>query len=277
MSFRIHNYLAVLLLFSGFAIAQDFAPKGFETTNATPAVLNLPDKNAPDIPATVSLPRMAPELALQVYHGRSVIQSAQLAGYSAETIIRAELPETAQKGEFELQRRYSAPRNLEFTAVRYSGDGFVKSNVITRLLQSEVEHVKQDDGALTAINKENYKFSYKGTAEQGGRLVHVYQLKPKKKRAGLFKGKIYLDAFTGSMVRAEGGVVKSPSFFIKKIEFVQDYADVGEFTFPTHIHSEALARVIGRTVVDIYQQNYKPIATRLQASHATDSAPIPSR
>src|SRR5256885_1083735 len=84
--------------------------------------------------------------------------------------------------------------------------------------------------------------------------LQIYQLKPRSKRPGLFKGRIYLDAHTGSLVRAEGSVVKSPSFFVKKIDFVQDYADVDNFTFPVHIHTNALARVIGRTVVDIFHR-----------------------
>jgi hypothetical protein len=90
--------------------------------------------------------------------------------------------------------------------------------------------------------------------------VHVYQLKPRQKRAGLFKGRIYVDAYTGSLVRAEGRPVKSPSLFIKKIDFVQDYADVGRFTFPVHIHSEAKARIVGRAIVDVYQRDYQPVA-----------------
>src|SRR5204862_2311798 len=105
-----------------------------------------------ELAVPLTLPRMAPELALQVYHGRSVLQAQQLAAYSAVTVIRAELPDTAQQGEFELQRHYEAPRTLQFTALHYTGDGFVKTNVITRLLQSEVDQVKQDDNALTAVN-----------------------------------------------------------------------------------------------------------------------------
>src|SRR5207249_8767043 len=66
------------------------------------------------------------------------------------------------------------------------------------------------DSSQTAITPANYKFSYKGTKEVDGRLLHVYQLKPRKKRVGLFKGHIYLDAHTGSLVRAEGRAVKSP-------------------------------------------------------------------
>ena len=69
-------------------------------------------------------------------------------------------------------------------------------------------HLRQkDDPALTAIAPANYKFSYKGVSRIGDRLVHAYQVKPQKKRMGLFKGRIYLDAQTGSLVRVEGSVI----------------------------------------------------------------------
>ena len=215
-------------------------------------------KPVPTLGPTVRLPVMAPELALAIYQRRSAQQAAALSSYSAVTVVRAELPDSAQQGEYELQRRYEAPHTLQFTPVRYSGDGFVKSNVITRLLQSEVDHVQKDDPALTAIAPANYKFSYKGVSRIGDRLVHTYQVKPQKKRMGLFKGRIYLDAHTGSLVRVEGSVVKSPSFFVKHIEFVQEYADFQSFTLPVHVHSEAKARIVGRTIVDITHRNYQP-------------------
>ena len=272
-------FLIFLLGLTGLGFGQSFGPRPFDATAGAPfAGYTASSPHTPELAVPVTLPRMAPELALQVYHGRSVLQAQQLAAYSAVTVIRAELPDTAQQGEFELQRHYEAPRTLQFTALHYTGDGFVKTNVITRLLQSEVDHVKQDDNALTAVNNQNYKFSYKGSSEINGRLTHVYQLKPRKKRPGLFKGRLYLDAHTGSMVRVEGSVVKSPSFFVKKIEFVQDYEDIGNFTFPTHIHSNALARVIGRTVVDIFHRDYQPTtAPGVQtASGIPSSALIPT-
>jgi len=224
------------------------------------SIVGPADRTPVSLVAPAVLPRMAPELALQVCRGRSVIQAEQLASYSATTLIRAQLPDTSQSGEYEVQRRYEAPRTLMFKALRFTGDAFVKTNVITRLLQSEVDHVQKDDPALNAISPANYKFSYKGTSQLEGRLVHVYQLKPRQKRASLFKGRIYIDAYTGSLVRAEGRPAKSPSLFIKKIEFVQDYADIGPFTFPVHVHSEANARIVGRAIVDVYQRDYQPVA-----------------
>lgn len=217
------------------------------------------NQSAPELAIPPALPVMSPELALAANQRRATLQASQLTSYSAVTVIKAELPDTAQEGEYELQRNFSAPHTLLFKPIRFVGDKFVKSNVIVRLLQSEVDHVEKDDPALTAISPANYKFSYKGTSLVDDRLVHVFQVKPRKKRLGLFKGRVYLDAHTGALARVEGSAVKSPSFFVKNIQFVQDYADFDSFTLPVHIHSEARARIVGRTIVDIFHRDYQPI------------------
>lgn len=216
--------------------------------------------SAPAIVPGVALPRMAPQLALESYQARMVRQKEALAASYSTTTVRAELPETSQKGEFQLHRHYAAPRTLEFSAVHFTGDGFVKSNVITRVLQSEVDHVQKDPPDQTAISRENYKFSYRGTTEVDGRLTHVFQVKPHRKRLGLFKGHIFVDAYRGTLVRVEGRLVKSPSFFLSKIDFVQDYADVDGFTVPVHIHSEAKTRLVGKVLVDIFESDYRLVA-----------------
>jgi len=204
----------------------------------------------------LSLFPMAPERALDAFESRSEQQATELGGYSATTLISVELPGMARCGEFELQRVYVAPKTLEFIPLRFTGDNFVKTNVIARLLQSEVNRVRNQQQFATAINWTNYKISYRGTTQIDDRLVHVYQLKPRKRRVGLFEGRMFLNAFNGSLVRNEGRLVKTPSVVLKTVEFVQDYVDIGAFTFPKHAHSVASTRVIGRTVVDIYHYNY---------------------
>jgi hypothetical protein len=221
----------------------------------------IPDSRAgSSLLTTATLPRLAPQLALQVYQFRASQQRAQLSSYSATTTIQADLPDTRQHGEFVLNRQFRAPKTLQFTPVHFTGDNFVKSNVIARLLQSEVDQLQKDQSGQIAINDQNYKMSYKGSDCINGRLVHAFQVKPRHKRPGLFKGRIFLDAFTGSMVRAEGRMVKSPSLFVKNINFLQDYADIGSFTFPTNIHSEAMTRIIGRVTVNMSHRDWRPEA-----------------
>ena len=225
--------------------------------------------------APVAVANMSPEVALEMYERRAAWQGAFLASYSANTVIEAELPDQSQKGRYELQRTYSAPHTLKFKAVSFTGDGFVKTNVIHRLMQSEVDHVEKQEGPETAITTRNYKFNYKGAKEIDGRQVHVFDVKPREKRVGLFRGRIYIDMLTGTLRRAEGQAIKSPSFFVNKIEFTTDYADFGIFTFPIHLHSSAKTRLVGRAVVDVSISDYQAQGVSVESAGPAIPVPVP--
>lgn len=274
-----YRRLGFLIFFVWMSVPAVFGQFAFvDTTPAEAADGGARDTSAVvrNLSLTAVLPRMSPELALQVYQQRQQEQSAKLAAYSDDTVMVADLPDTKQKGEYELQRSYAAPNSLKFKPVRYTGDDFVKNNVLVRLLQSEVDHTVKQESPETAILDSNYKFSHKSTEIMDGRTVYVYNVKPHKKRMGLFKGKIYIDASTGSLLRAEGSMVKSPSIFVRKMEFVQDYAEVAGFMLPAHIHSVAKVRIIGRTVVDIFHKDYRPKTAEAATAAAMAPASPPA-
>ena len=232
-------------------------------------ILAAEDSTPPQLLPPAVLPLMSPELALSTYQARAAQQATGIASYTSTSVIHAELPETKQQGEYEVKRQYSAPKSLLFTALRFTGDAFVKTSVIARLLQSEVEHVQKDDSSSMAFTEANYKFSYKGLQMADGRTLHVFQLKPRRRRVSLLKGSMYLDAQTGSLVHLEGMPAKSPSVFLSKIRVSQDFADFGAFTLPVHLHSEAKARIVGRTIVDVYQRDYQVVPGAAQTARAT--------
>src|SRR3954470_3347062 len=67
----------------------------------------------PDFSINKPLPVLAPEIALQTFLRRTAEQNDKLAGYSDETVVTAELPDTKQKGEYQLERTYTAqPKTL---------------------------------------------------------------------------------------------------------------------------------------------------------------------
>jgi hypothetical protein len=223
-------------------------------------------------PSIVQPSQITPEAALLGMEQRSFEQAKKLDGYQSETFITADLVDTSKHGEFELVRKFTAePRSLSYSSVRYQGDGFVKTQVINKFLQAEVDHIK-DDPRASAINEANYKFSYKGTQTLDGHMTHVFHIKPKQKRPGLFKGKIYLDAYSGTLRRMEGRVSKSPSFFIRSIDFVQDFDEVDGFTMPTRLQSTTRARVIGRAIVSIVHRAYVLKSHRSPDSNANEVA-----
>ncbi len=247
--------LALILATPG--LAQTFASRPSPGPNTGDEV---PMANTDDLSrllTLVPLPRMAPELALRSYEQRAERQATELGAASETMLVRAQLPSSRQKGEFEVKRYYQAPKGLAFAAIKFVGDNFVKTNVIARLLQSDIDHVQKGEGGDLSLSSRNYKFNFKTTEVRGGRTVHVYNVKPRKKRVGLFKGHVYIDAYSGSLVRVEGSLVKSPSFFIKKVEFVQDYQDLGAFTFPARIHSTIKTRLVGQAIVDIEHSDFR--------------------
>ena len=219
----------------------------------------------PPVPlGQIALPRVAPALALQLFLGQK--QSTNNVDYSSRTVVHAELFDLEQKGDYELVRIYSAePRSLKFAPIRFVGDGFVKSNVILRFLQSEVDRIERGDPKELAISERNYKFSYKGVQTLNGSPVHIFHVKPRHKRQGLFMGLIYLDSGSGHLRRAEGTPIKSPSLFIKQAEFVQDFDDFEQYTLPTHLCSTAKTRVIGRALLDIVYSSYQFSSARARS------------
>ena len=265
---RFLSCAALLLTLAAPGVASDMdVPMTSDAAALSAATLNIPPQRA----------RMSPDLALQVHEARMQRQARELGAYRDTTVVAAELPQTKQKGTYQLTRMYSAPKSLAFKAVNFVGDGFVKTNVIARLLQSEVDRAKQGDNSDVAINSENYKFTYKGVEEmEDGPLCHVFQVKPRQKRVGLFKGTVYLNVYTGGMYKAEGKMVKSPSFFVKNIEFSQQYSEVGGFDMVTHVHSTAETRIVGTAIVDITHSDVQAQSIfDLQQASSPEPQPAP--
>jgi len=76
---------------------------------------------------------------------------------------------------------------------------------------------------------------------------------------GLLKGDLFLDAHTGSLVHLEGNASE-----ISVGVFVEDSRESGlcglwAVYSAVHLHSEAKATIVGRTIVDIYQRDYQVV------------------
>ena len=223
-----------------------------------PAAVSM-NRTAPQVAGFSSVPTgvMSPEQALRTYQERALRQVTTLARYSDKTTIEVEIPAMAAKGQCSLRRTFSAPQSLIYRAVEFVGDTFVKTNVIYRLLESDVERTGKNTRAKVAILESNYRFSYEGVEDLNGQPLYAFALRPHRKDASLFKGKIFIDPQTGHINRAAGRLGKSPSWWIKRIDFIQDYADVGDFTMPAQIRSVIQARIAGRLVVDIQHTEFE--------------------
>ena len=128
--------------------------------------------------------------------------------------------------------------------------------MIARYLSAEVQ-VRESADASMAITPANYKFSYKGRREIDGRGVYIFDLKPRAKRKGLFKGTLWVDARTYLPVRESGFLVKSPSVFIKKVQFTRDYQTTNGVAVVARLETTVETRVVGQAHMTVHYADYR--------------------
>jgi len=196
-----------------------------------------------------------PETVVQNFQAAASAQIERLPGASMEVEIEASLPKLKKHGKLHALRRISMLGRITYEAIHFEGDKSIKDEVIARYLTADAA-TRVGDGKSVAITPANYKFKYKGMAEYDGRQVHVFGLTPRKKRVGLFKGELWLDAGTYLPVRESGRLAKSPSIFIRRIEFVREY-DIREgLAFPRSVETTVETRLVGRAELKVRFQNF---------------------
>ena len=82
-------------------------------------------------------------------------------------------------------------------------------------------------------------------------LFRSFQLSPRKKRVGLFKGDLWLDPKTAMPVRESGRFVKTPSIFLKRMEFVRTYELQNGVSIPQRVESMVDTRLFGRVRMNV--------------------------
>jgi len=176
-------------------------------------------------------------------------QQNALRGGTEEVDIDAAVPKFKKQGKLHALKNISKLGKITYHALGFSGDSIVKTEVIANYLKAEVE-AAQGQSSLS-ITPANYKFKYKGTQDLNGRQAYVLHLSPRHKKVGLFKGELWLDAETYMPVREQGSFVKSPSFMLKKMQFVRDYEIQNGVSVPQRTQSRVETRFFGQVELNI--------------------------
>ncbi len=178
--------------------------------------------------------------------------------------IEAALPKLKKQGKFHALRHIADLGRITYQALRFDGDNIVKKYVIDKYLAAEAD-VQQGNLPSMAVTPENYKFKYRGRSEINGAVSYVFQVTPRKKRPGLFKGEIRIDSATYLRVQETGVLVKSPSIFLKRVSFVRNYAIYNGISVPRQVQSVIETRVAGKAELTIDYSNFSVPATERHA------------
>jgi hypothetical protein len=166
-----------------------------------------------------------------------------------EVEINAEVPKLKESGTLRALRRISRVGQITYRVIAFQGANFVKKEIIARYLAAEQQEQGDQDIGITPAN---YKFKYKGLVpSQAGTPAYVFQLTPRKKKVGLFKGEMWIDSKTYLPVFERGRLVKNPSIFFKKVDFRRGFAIQNGLAVPSYIASTIDTRLVGEIEISI--------------------------
>ncbi len=186
---------------------------------------------------------------LNEYLTASAAQRTSQSQESMELEISASIPKLQKEGRLHVLRSISRVGQVTFRVLGFQGDNTVKSQVIARYLEAEKQVQSNPNLALVPAN---YKFRFRGGRKaDDGADVYVFQVSPRQKRAGLFKGEVWLGAESHLPVYEKGRLVKNPSLFFKKVEFERAYTVSDGTAVPDHMRSTIDTRIVGRVELKV--------------------------
>jgi len=164
--------------------------------------------------------------------------------------IDATMPDLKKQGSMSGLKVVSRAGQTVYRDLRFTGDNLIKTAVIARFLANDV---KRSEGAAGAdITRQNYSFVYDRTSDYNGLSAYVFRLKPMRKRIGLFKGELWLDASTADPLRLWGDFVKSPSLFVRNIRLVEDFQRIGDCSHPLRLLLTVDTRIAGHVEMAVW-------------------------
>ena len=154
------------------------------------------------------------------------------------------------------RRRITKEGTIIYEPTERQGDSTVQKELIVRFINGEMENSGKENTKV-AISNENYKFKYKGIRDREGRQAYVFEVNPRKKREGLFKGEIWIDTDTALPVREVGRFVKSPSVFLKKVDFTREYSIKEGVAVPQTMEINSQTRFWGMAELAIQYSEFR--------------------
>ena len=196
----------------------------------------------------------------------------ELRGVSMEVEINAEVPSLKESGTLRALRKISRVGQVTYRQIAFQGANFVKKEIIARYLQAEQQEQGDQD---IGINPANYKFKYKGQVpSQAGTQAYIFQLTPRKKKVGLFKGEIWIDSKTYLPVFEKGRLTKNPSIFFKKVDFRRGFSIQNGLAVPAYLASTIDTRLVGKIEINISFSKFTQVHDSEADDEASDSAVV---
>jgi hypothetical protein len=168
-------------------------------------------------------------------------EEPRLTSFRAVRHLEARNERYKKHGWMHVLTSMDAEQGFRFEVLAEGGSSYVRDKVLKPTLMKEVEASKSGESARAVLSDVNYEFSQ---AEPLDGLVRV-GLIPRRRDLMLVKGAVFLSAEDGDLVRIEGELAKTPSFWTRKVHVVRRYGRVAGFRVPLTMDSTAQIMIAG--------------------------------
>ena len=164
--------------------------------------------------------------------------------YRALRRLEAESTKLGADGWMEAWTEVDPAAGFRYEITGEGGSGYIRSHVLKPWLESEKKMWDAGDPERASLSFDNYTFDDRGLTADGLAWLGV---KSRRKDLLLVDGSIFVNASSGDLVRIEGRLSKTPSFWTRRVEVVRHYERINGVRMPTAIESVAQVLIAGRS------------------------------
>jgi hypothetical protein len=135
---------------------------------------------------------------------------------------------------------------FRYRIINEGGSDLIRKRVFLSMLENEEQIFASGDAARSSFTAINYDLVPGDSSEPG--LVKLFA-RPKRKDVTLIDGAVYITDTDADLVRVEGRLAKSPSFWTRRVDVVKQYTRVGGLRVPIRVESTAQIRLAGTSTM----------------------------
>ena len=162
--------------------------------------------------------------------------------YKARRRLEASSAKLNESAWMEAVTEFDPVAGFTYSIVAQGGSERIRRRVLKAVLDAERETATVVEWRKANLSRQNYEFDFGGHAGDG---MLKMQLTPRRRDARLVLGSALLTATSGNLVRVEGRLSKSPSFWVRWVDVSRSYSAIGGAMMPVAIESTADVRIAG--------------------------------
>ena len=149
-------------------------------------------------------------------------------------------------GWVEALTEYSQMNGFTYQVTAEGGSAYICNKVLRAVLEGERSVFMQGEAAASALAPANYTFEPGGVDVDG--LANI-RLSPRRRERMLIAGTMFLNPDDATLVRLQGRLAKSPSFWITSVQVVKSYERINDVVVPVKLETNAQLRLLGPAVL----------------------------